>query len=131
MASVPLQNAEPIEGVAEAVVRAIDGAPVGGSQERRGAKRFAFPVVQMMAQYDRTGLPSRDRFQQVRCQDLSSSGISFLWPQIPDFEYIVISLETSGPPIHLTARVTSVRPAPNQPGELLVGCQFTGRLNTY
>src|SRR5712671_5097163 len=127
MGTAPTQTAEPIEGLADAVEQAIAGATaVGGNEERRGAKRFSFPVVQMMAQYDRTGLPSRDRFQQVRCQDLSSSGISFLWPQIPDFEYIVFGLETAGPPIHVTARVTSVRPAPNQPGQLLVGCQFTG-----
>jgi hypothetical protein len=131
MASGPMQNAEPIEGLAGAVERAVAGAPVVGNEERRGAKRFSFPVVQMMAHYDRNGLPSRDQFQQVRCQDISSSGISFLWPRVPEFEYIVINLETSGPPIHLTARVTSVRPAPNQPGQLLVGCQFTGRLNTY
>jgi hypothetical protein len=131
MASGPTQNAEPIEGLADAVERAVVEVPVAGNQERRGAKRFSFPVVQMMAHYDRNGLPSRDRFQQVRCQDISSSGISFFWPRIPEFEYIVINLETSGPPIHVTARVTSVRPVPNQPGQLLVGCQFTGRLNTY
>ncbi|HEV3415339.1 MAG TPA: PilZ domain-containing protein [Pirellulales bacterium] len=123
--------AEPIEGLAEAVERVAAGASASDGHERRGAKRFPFQVLQFMAQYDRTGMPSRDRFQQVRCQDLSTSGVSFLWPRIPDFEYIVIGLETAGPPIHVTARVTSVRPAPNEPGQLLVGCQFTGKVNTY
>ncbi len=84
-----------------------------------------------MAPYDHTGLPSRSRFQRVYCQDLSSSGISFFWPRIPDFEYIVMALETAGPPIYLTARVASVRPAPSHPNHLLVGCQFTGRVTTY
>ncbi|HEV2971387.1 MAG TPA: PilZ domain-containing protein [Pirellulales bacterium] len=123
--------AEPIEGLAEAVERVAASTPASESLERRGAKRFPFRVLQFMAQYDRTGMPSRDRFQQVRCQDLSTSGVSFLWPRIPDFEYVVIGLETAGPPIHVTARVTSVRPSPNEPGQLLVGCQFTGKVNTY
>jgi hypothetical protein len=131
MSSTPSSKVEPIEGVADAVERVMAGLPEAGSNERRGAKRFQFPVVQCIAQYDRTGLPSRGSFQPVRCQDLSTSGISFFWPRIPDFEYIVIGLDTSGTRIHLTARVTSVRPASNQPGQLLVGCQFTGRINTY
>jgi hypothetical protein len=122
---------EPIEGVADAVERVMAGMPDATGNERRGAKRFQFPVVQCMAQYDRTGLPSRDRFQPIRCQDLSTSGVSFFWPQIPDFEYVVIGLDTDDSLIHLSARVTSVRPAPDQPGQLLVGCQFTGRINTY
>jgi hypothetical protein len=105
--------------------------PDAAGVERRGAKRFLFPVVQSMAQYDRNGLPSRDRFQPIRCQDLSTSGVSFFWPRIPDFEYVVIGLDTDEARIHLSARVTSVRPAPGQPGQLLVGCQFTGRINTY
>ena len=129
--SIPAPDVAPIEGLANAVEQAVaDAAEIPG-EDRRGAKRFSFGAVQLMAQYDRNGLPSRDRFRHVRCQDLSTSGISFLWPHIPDFEYIVIALETSGPPIHVTARVTSVRPAPSQPGQLLVGCQFTGRVNTY
>jgi hypothetical protein len=131
MSPQPLSKPEPIAGVAEAVERVIAGLPEPSGAERRGAKRFLFPVMQCMAQYDRTGLPSRDRFQPIRCQDLSSSGISFLWPRIPDFEYVVIGLDTADARIHLSARVTSVRPAQNQPGQLLVGCQFTGRINTY
>lgn len=131
MESVATQSAAPIEGLADVVEQALAGTPQVPVHERRGAKRFAFQTVQLMAQYDRTGLPSRGCFQQVRCQDVSASGISFLWPRIPEFEYIVIALETSGPPIHVTARVTSVRPAPNEPGQLLIGCQFTGRLTTY
>ncbi|HKD37035.1 MAG TPA: PilZ domain-containing protein [Pirellulales bacterium] len=130
------QDTESPESLAETVNRAEDGSEPGGSEtngnrERRRSKRFAFPTIQLMAEYDHNGLPSRDQFRQVQCQDVSSGGISFLWPRFPDFEYIVIALETNGPPIHVTARVTSVRPAPSQTGQLLIGCQFTGRLNTY
>jgi hypothetical protein len=131
MSQQPSSQPEPIEGVAEAVERVMAGLPEAAGVERRGAKRFLFPVVQYMAQYDRTGLPSRDRFQPIRCQDLSSSGVSFFWPRVPDFEYVVIGLDTDDALIHLSARVTSVRPAPDQPGQQLVGCQFTGRINTY
>src|SRR5436305_2450065 len=116
MSSTPSTQIEPIEGVADAVEQVMSGLSDAGVNERRGAKRFRFPVVQFMAQYDRNGLPSRYDFQQVRCQDISTSGISFFWPRIPDFEYIVIGLDTSGTRIHLTARVTSVRPAPDQTG---------------
>jgi PilZ domain-containing protein len=123
-------NSEPTEGLAESVKRAAESNESGG-HDRRRSKRFAFPTLQWMAQYDHNGLPSRDQFRQVQCQDVSSGGISFLWPRIPDFEYVVIALETNGPPIHVTARVTSVRPAAGQTGQLLIGCQFTGRLNTY
>jgi hypothetical protein len=131
MTSTPSSNVAPPEGVADAVERVVAGLPEAGANERRSAKRFQFPVVQCMAQYDRTGLPSRDRFQPIRCQDISTTGISFYWPRIPDFEYVVVGLDTADACIHLTARITSVRPAPDQPGQLLVGCQFTGRINTY
>jgi len=131
MSTTPSPSPEPVEGLADAVERAIAGPPATDGQERRGAKRFAFPHVQLMAEYDRNGLPSRHRFQPIQCQDLSTSGVSFLWPRTPSFEYIVISLETAGSPIYATARVVSVRPAPSQPGQLLIGCQFTGRVNTY
>jgi hypothetical protein len=131
MTSTTSSSVAPLEGVADAVERAIAGLPKAGTNERRGAKRFQFPVVQCMAQYDRTGLPSRARFQPIRCQDISKSGLSFFWPRIPDFEYIVIGLDTGEACIHLSARVTSVHRAPDQPGQLLVGCQFTGRINTY
>lgn len=124
-------SSESTEGLAETIKRAAESRESEGGDERRRAKRFAFPTVQLMAQYDHNGLPSRDQFRQVQCQDISSGGISFLWSQVPDFEYIVIALETNGQPIHVTARVTSVRPAPGQTGHLLIGCQFTGRLNTY
>jgi hypothetical protein len=124
-------NSESIDGRDEVVKPAAQTSETGDNDDRRRAKRFAYPVVQLMAQYDRNGLPARDQFRQVQCRDVSSSGISFLWPRIPDFEYVVIALDTNGPPIHVTARVASVRPAPERPGQLLIGCQFTGRLDTY
>ena len=103
MSQMPSSKPEPIEGVAEAVERVMAGLPEAAGVERRRAKRFLFPVVQYMAQYDRTGLPSRDRFQPIRCQDLSSSGVSFFWPRVPDFEYVVIGLDTDDALIHLSA----------------------------
>ncbi len=99
------------------------------SKERRKSKRYSYPANQSIAPYDRSGLPTKEQFRQVHCQDLSTTGISFHWPESPDFDYIVILLHNAGTPIYVTGRITSVRQDPDAPAQMLVGCQFTGRVN--
>ncbi len=84
--------------------------------------------MHQLAPYDQGGLPTAVQFREVRCQDLSTSGIAFHWPTPPDFDDVVIQLGKPSAPIYVTGRITSVRADADHPGELLVGCQFTGRV---
>ncbi len=95
--------------------------------ERRRAHRYSYPAMHQLAPYDQGGLPTAVQFREVRCQDLSTSGISFHWPTPPDFDDVVIQL--GKPSRHLRHRPHHLGPRDaDHPGELLVGCQFTGRV---
>jgi hypothetical protein len=55
-------------------------------------------------------------------------GISFFWPDDPDFDRVVISLGSDANPIWMTAEVMQSK-AVFMDDEIrtLVGCRFTGR----
>jgi len=93
--------------------------------ERRRAERFAYNVVQSMAPFDGTNLPKKVAFCQVYIHDLSTTGISFLLPQPPDFEYVVVALGKSPTITYLTARVVNHRPAKKG---VFVGCAFLAKV---
>jgi hypothetical protein len=106
----------------------MGGVARPGASERRRARRYSYPTTQLIAPYDRGGLPTASQFREVRCQDLSTGGISFHWPTEPDFEDLVIQLGGRRSPVFVTAHITSMRPSGEPTGEFLIGCQFTGRV---
>ncbi|HET6884091.1 MAG TPA: hypothetical protein VFI31_28310, partial [Pirellulales bacterium] len=55
-----------------------------GRRERRKSPRQRFPVRQMVAPFYRK-MPKADQFAPVSCHDLSTSGVAFYWPGVPDF----------------------------------------------
>jgi len=95
---------------------------------RPRAQRHQYPAIQWIAPYYGTALPAREHFHQVRCQDLSTSGLSFYWPSVPDFQHLLVRLGDCQNEVCLVARVARSQPvAPNDDTEYLVGCKFLGR----
>lgn len=101
-------------------------APKGG--ERRANQRFAYSVTQSVAFYDGKRLPTNGMFRQVRCHDLSTGGISFLWPQVPDFQQVVIRLAAARRVLYVDARVVRHLPVDKSNRRFLVGCKFLDRV---
>ena len=64
----------------------------------------------------------------VRCHDISVHGISFFWPEEPEFNRLVISLGTDENPVHMLADVMQSKTVyVHDEIRTLVGCRFTGR----
>ena len=105
------------------ILRTADESSPGA--ERRRTKRFVYGVVQSMAPYDGTNLPKKAAFRQVYCHDLSTTGLSFLSPTQPDFEYVVVALGKSPRLTHVTAQVANCRSATRG---FVVGCNFLAKV---
>ncbi len=97
--------------------------------ERRTSERRRFPRIQPVAACDGARPPTLDMFADVRCYDISNGGISFLWPQKPEFEYAVIGLGTVSERIWLKTRLVRQFPIEGLDGEFLACCQFIGRIS--
>jgi hypothetical protein len=96
---------------------------------RPRSQRHRYPRIQWIAPYYGATLPGQDCFREVRCQDLSASGISFYWPCLPDFEHLLVRLGDEQNEICLVARVARSQPLGQDEGtEYLVGCKFLGRV---
>ena len=91
--------------------------------------RYDYRVVQSVAPYDSTRLPTSDMFLQVQCRDLSKGGMSFIWPNAADFSQVVIRLQTPGRTLGLVGRVARSRPLDGSDSEFLVGCEFIDRVS--
>ena len=114
----------------EAVQQQLDeeertGTPI----DRRGQPRRPFPTNQFIAPYLNGKLPTREMFQQVLCHDISSGGFSFLLPQPPAFDSIIVALGMPPNVTYLSGRVVHTsESSPNGQSMYLVGCRFLGRV---
>jgi hypothetical protein len=93
-------------------------------------RRYAFDAQQRVVPIEAaTRRPCLEQAATVRCHDISGQGISFFWPDDPDFDQLVISLGSEGRPIWMNAEVMQSK-AVFMHGEIqtLVGCRFMGRL---
>jgi hypothetical protein len=74
-------------------------------------------------------LPIAADFQPVKCRDVSAGGISFFWPDKPDFDHVVIAIGTAETPIYMAAQIVHSK-AVFMFGEVgyLIGCKFTKRI---
>jgi hypothetical protein len=68
----------------------------------------------------------------VRCHDIAVQGISFFWPDPPDFERLIISLGSPERPTFMAAEVVQSK-AVYKHGEVgfIVGCRFAGRVPEF
>ena len=92
-------------------------------------RRYAYEAFQTVVPLETAdALAAPELAQSVRCHDLSVQGISFFWPDEPDFEHLVISLGTAENPLWMRAEVVQSKAVyMHQDVQTLVGCRFTER----
>ncbi len=99
-----------------------------GGENRRGEDRRTFDCVQLIAPYREGRLPDAAEFRQVRCQDLSPGGFSYLDRDPPEHHQVIVALGRA-PFIFVTAKVAHHVPVlRGERTEYLIGCRFTGKL---
>lgn len=97
--------------------------------DRRGGDRSAYRCVQRIAPLVGESVPPLSQFQEVKCQDLSPGGFSFLCDNPPLYEDYAVELGKAPVLIYVTAslvHVSEVRSGSRV--QFLAGCRFTGRL---
>ena len=94
--------------------------------ERRQGERRPFNQVQLLAWYNGVSMPTQADFFQVRCQDLSAEGFSFLVDEPPTHPFVVIALGVV-PFLFFVAEIKRMQPHKART-EILVGCQFVRRI---
>ncbi len=96
--------------------------------ERRLKPRRPFPYRQNLAFMTGSSCPREDDFIEVRCRDIAAGGFSFVSPQRPDSDRLVVALGSPRHLTYLTARVVHVTEiVEHDTTGHLVGCQYTGR----
>lgn len=93
--------------------------------DRRVAERREYSAHEQIAPFQDV-LPAYDAFEQVLCNDLSTSGISFFrTAPLNAGERLIISLSENQPTIYMAATVMHCRPMIVDEKELYrVGCRF-------
>ena len=99
--------------------------------EKRKSKRVAYEITMQIAPYDGTIVPDADEFQPVVTRDLSPTGISFYTSAEPTTDQIVLMIGDHRQPSYITARIVRSQQGYYQrKRQYLVGCAFTGRIDT-
>ncbi|HQU46709.1 MAG: hypothetical protein B7Z73_12320 [Planctomycetia bacterium 21-64-5] len=97
--------------------------------DRRGGDRNAYRCVQRLAPLIGERVPPLSEFEEVRCQDLSPGGFSFVCDAPPEQEDYAVELGRAPVLIYVTARVVHVSEVRvGSRVQYLAGCRFTGRL---
>ena len=102
----------------------FDAASLPPGGDRRSSPRRPFPYTQRMAICRDSRISAEDGFQFVRCNDISTMGISFFFPTEPNFSQCVIELEILG--IYVLLDVVYSMEVPKE-NAWLVACQFRDR----
>ena len=98
------------------------------SVDRRSNDRRSYECSQLVAPYNGESLPGQDEFQPERCNDLSSTGFSFLSVQRPATSKVVVALGRV-PFLFFVADIVHVQEVDTERGhEYVVGCGFTSRV---
>ena len=99
--------------------------------ERRRFPRAAFRGVERIAPYVNGRFPQQNEFRQVQCHDISVGGFSFFMSHPPLVQTLVVALIINGQTKYLTAHVVrSVATITDEGLKFLIGCSFTGRLQS-
>jgi len=102
-----------------------------GDADRR---RYGYDCLQRVVPWDdpQGPLPSVEASVVVRCHDISMQGVSFFWPEEPDFEHLLISLGHDDELVFMAAKVVHCKPV-YMHGEwtVMVSCRFTKRMREF
>ncbi len=98
--------------------------------ELRSSPRRTFTYRQLIAPMYTGVIPSRNKFFEVPCHDISAGGISFYLNSKPDFDTLLVALGKTPSLTYFTARVVRiVEEVIDGHVMQLVGCRFTGRVH--
>lgn len=126
-ACLPIETSDAAQAMPEVAAATPPPAPTG--MDRRRAVRRPFNFRQCVAPYRGGELPSKAVFREVSCQDISSTGFSFLSPQLPDFDSLVVALGVSPNLTYMTANIVGRFQVDDSPAPLYrIGCRFSGRV---
>jgi len=73
--------------------------------------------------------PLASDFRPVKCRNLSAAGISFLWPDKPEFDHVIMAIGPTGSPIYIAAEIVHSKAVFmfNEVG-YLIDCKFKKRI---
>jgi hypothetical protein len=98
-------------------------------RDRRRVERYSFPAVAEITPCCGDGAPTEADSHVVRCHNLSKLGISFYWPTMPNFDQVIVALNSPQGTTRLLAHVMFQRSLAGQQGQYLIGCRFVRRAN--
>ncbi|HVX14561.1 MAG TPA: hypothetical protein VHC22_25460 [Pirellulales bacterium] len=99
-------------------------------KDRRQTARQIFEYRQSVAPYQGGLLPGKASFREVECQDISSTGFSFLSSQLPDFDSIVVALGVAPHLVYLHAQIVNRFQVVDGSAPIYrIGCRFVGPVN--
>ncbi|HVA45476.1 MAG TPA: hypothetical protein VNH11_03745 [Pirellulales bacterium] len=119
---------------------AVSTSPAGGQisvavpsgPERRTSTRRPFTFRQFVAPYHGGALPCKASFREVECQDISSTGFSFLSTQLPDFDSLVVALGVPPHQTYLQAHIVNRFSVDDGVAPLYrIGCRFAAQVTTW
>lgn len=125
----PVVRAPRFMSLAE-VKRMVDDAnqPIAGRDETRDNQRREFSAIQAIARHTGDELPADTEFRQVKCLDLSSSGLSFLVPEPLEDQSLVIRFGADPNFMYVVGKVMNQAQVPSGAKPMYrIGCQFTNR----
>lgn len=94
-------------------------------------RRYPYDCFEMVAPYY-DDEPEPSDTVVVRCHDISRHGVSFFWPEVPDFEDVLVSIGQGGDVTFMEARVRQSKSVyMHDELAFLVGCEFTKRMPKF
>lgn len=95
------------------------------------SRRYPYECEQQVATWEQGDPPPTIHdFQAVRCHDISVDGISFFWPQQPDFETVIISIGSGDKLIFMHAQISDDKAVfMHHEVAFLVRCRYVRRMD--
>jgi hypothetical protein len=96
---------------------------------RRDSPRVAYAHLEWVAPWTDGRMPARDKFEEVCCRDISTSGFSYFSAVVPKSKKVVVALGSQSLLKGVVAEVIHVLPVENGGKKLYaIGCKYTNRV---
>lgn len=100
------------------------------NQERRRRPRRSYPYRQSIAPVIQGAMPPKSAFVEIECNDIAAGGFSFLSPQPPPSNSLIVALGVAPKLTYLKAEIVHVRRVQNEGRSMyLIGCSYIGRVD--
>jgi hypothetical protein len=107
---MPSENARVDADFFAMIHQHVASVPDDSPADRRRNRRERFLGIQWVAPFDGTDFPADSEFTEVRCYDLTRSGVSFFASQRPSSEQLVIGFGHKPDLIYVAAEPIRVNP---------------------